>query len=138
MQDLLEHRRVKVIVFNDCSDNSKELAHTAAPYWFRYGDNAADLAGLKASARVSFYSSAILGLPRNLLQMVRPNGPLRPEEEIMWTWKPAGFDDLPNLANPALRLGSAGLSARSGRPLPAFVPEPAAQPDDVSVYSDAT
>ena len=138
MKDLLEHRNVRVIVFNDCSSGTGNNAHTAAPYWFRLGDNAEDIVGLPLNSRVSFYSSAILGMPRNLLGMVRTNLPAVPMEELTWTWRPTGFTNLPNLSNPSARLGAAGLYTKTGRTFPAYVPQNGAGPEDVRLYSEAT
>ena len=88
MQDLLRHRKVRVIVFYDLSEGAANAAHLRAPFWFRQADNADALAGLPARSKPSFYACAVLGMPRNLLGLLRANLPAIPSDEISWEISP--------------------------------------------------
>jgi len=72
MQDLLQNRRVKVLVFND-ECQAYNVPNPYARHWFRFGENGADLAGFPGRIQSDYYFAAILGLPRNLLDLLRPN-----------------------------------------------------------------
>jgi hypothetical protein len=130
MRDLLEHRKVHVIVFSDCSTGAGNTAHPQAPAWFRLGDDAGGLAGLTWRSKISFYTSTILGMPRNVLSMLRTNLPAVASDEISWT----GFE---HVGNPSLRLGSLALRMRLGQPFTDFTPQTSARPADVRIYSEA-
>jgi hypothetical protein len=83
-QDLLHHRKVRMIVFCDLSPDTTDIAHHHASRWFRFGDNAEALAGLPLESKASFYASAILGLPRNLAGLVRGNLAAIPSNKPDW------------------------------------------------------
>jgi len=77
-QDLLQHRKVRMILFSDLScdlgpGGSSDIAHHQTSYWFRFADNAEALAGLPLKSKASFYASAVLGMPRNLVGLLRSN-----------------------------------------------------------------
>lgn len=72
-QDLLAHRKVRMLVFYD--ENPQGSRNNQIPTLFRFGENAAALNGLPWRDRSLYYSAAIIGLPRNLLALVRPNLP---------------------------------------------------------------
>ncbi len=73
-KDLLEHRQVKMIVFYDeCQFFNKP--NPLAPVWFRFGDDNASLAGLPLDRRLNYYFAAIIGMPKNLLSLVRSHRP---------------------------------------------------------------
>jgi hypothetical protein len=131
MRDLLECRKVHVIVFSDCSTGAGNTAHLRAPAWFRLADNSGDLAGLAWRSRISFYTSAILGMPRNLLGLLRTNLPALSSDEISWT----GFE---HVGNPSLRLGSLALRMRVDQPFTDYAPQTSARPSGVRIYSEAT
>ena len=73
-QDLLAHRRVRMLVIYD--ENPLVSRNAQIPTLFRFGDNAAMLDGLPWSDRSLYYSAAIIGLPRNLLALFRSNLPV--------------------------------------------------------------
>lgn len=131
MQDLLKHRKVSVIVFSDLSPGAANKAHPRATAWFRLADNAGALDGLSVMAKISFYTSAILGMPRNALGLVRTNLPAIDSDEVSWI----GFD---HIKNPAHRLGSLALQKRLDQPFAAYMPHTSASAADVCVYSEAT
>jgi hypothetical protein len=131
MQDLLQHRKARVIVFPDCSAGAGNTAHPWAPFFFRLADNAEGIAGLAFRSKISFYTSAILGMPRNLLGLLRTNLPAIASDEISWP----GFT---HVKNPAQRLGSLALRMRMGQTFADYTPQAGARPSDVCVYSEAT
>lgn len=73
-QDLLAHRKVKLLVFYD-EVNAPGARNSAAATWFRWGENAPALKGLPFRDQSLYYLSALMGLPRNVLALVRPNLP---------------------------------------------------------------
>ncbi len=84
-QDLLEHRKIRMLVFNDLKFiDGQDFAHHQAIYWFRFGDNAAALTGLPLKSKASFYATAIIGMPQNLLDLVRSNLAITPSNDAHW------------------------------------------------------
>ncbi len=73
-KDLLEHRRVRLLVFYD----EKVVAgrNPATITLFRFSDHSADLAGLPLVDQGLYYGSAMFGMPRNLLELLRHSLPL--------------------------------------------------------------
>jgi len=114
-QDLLEHRRVRMLVFNDMSPAWTDTAHAQALHWFRYADNAGDLAGLDGRAKASFYTSTILGLPRSLIGALRPDLGVTSDGEISW-------GEYSHVANPARQLGSLSQRHSMFAPFADFTP----------------
>jgi hypothetical protein len=130
-QDLLRRRKVRMIVFCDLSPGGANAAHAWAPFWFRWADNAESLSGVPMRSKVSFYASAILGMPRTLLCWLRPNLAAVPSDEISWP----GF---PHVLNPSRRLGSLALRMKLGQAFVDYTPPTNAMPSEVLVYSEAT
>jgi len=110
-QDLLQQRKVHMIIICDLSSGAYDAAHREASYWFRFADNAEALAGLPIKSKASFYASAILGMPRNLIGLVRPNLPPIPLDKNQVAWNHSPTD---------------------------YTPPTTADPSQVLVYSDAT
>jgi hypothetical protein len=108
-QDLLQRRKVHTIVFCDLSPGAYDTAHHQTSYWFRFADNADALAGLPLQSKASFYASAILGMPRNLVSLLRPNLPAIPSDKTAWNHSPTDY-----------------------------TPHTITGPSDVRVYSEAT
>jgi hypothetical protein len=137
-QDLLAHRRVKMIVFYD--ENPGGGRNAAEISWFRWADNSAALTGQNLREQSLFYFAAIVGMPRNLLCLVRPNLPAPFVTDKKNYWETAA-----NSPNPALQLGC--LSVRKGfapsalaaaAPFEPFQPQTGARPADAIVFSPAT
>jgi len=105
MQDLLQHRKVRMIVVNDLSTLTSNLAQMQSWYWFRFGENSEALKGLPLRSKMSYYSTSMIGMPRDILGLIRSNLPVIPGPEMSWP----GY---PHVPNPALRLGS--LAMRMG------------------------
>ena len=105
-RDLLEHRHVRMLVIND-EFLADDTPHRAAHRWFRYGDDAAALDGLPWRGKAALYGGAVLGLPRNLLALLRQDRSWNDENPIPSVWK--SFYRAPD---PGTRLGA--LSAHVG------------------------
>jgi hypothetical protein len=134
-QDLLAHRKVRLLVFYDEDNVLKGYRNTQAPIWFRYGDNAGALAGLPLMEKTLFYFAAIIGAPRNLLGLLRPNLPL-----ALTSSTPNYMETLFHTPNPATRLGSVAAQltcnpTADGQPFEAFTPHTETSPADVCIYS---
>ena len=110
-QDLLQQRKVHMILICDLSSGAYDTAHREASYWFRFADNAEALAGLPFKSKASFYASAIVGMPRNLIGLLRPNMPPIPLEKNHPAWNQSPTN---------------------------FTPHTSVNPSDVRVYSEAT
>ncbi len=131
-KDLLERRKVRMIVFSTEGMGDRNSPHVQAPFWFRFSENAGDLAGVSLRSQVSFYSCAMLGAPRTLLSMVRPNGPVFHVEDIISA-------HATRMRNPADRMGSfANPERRDFKPFTEFVPPATGLASSVLAYSEAT
>lgn len=132
-RDLLAHRKVKLLVFIGEGIEFKNIRNAQTPIWFRFGDDASQLAHLPLSEQIFLYSAAVVGVPRNLLATISPVIPLDPY---------SGSNHIEaayNAENPASRLGAVSArleSTASAFNLP-FQPMilPAARDADVVIYS---
>lgn len=138
-RDLVAHRPVKLIVFYDENPTSKNR-NARATFLFRWGEDADLLSGLMISDQALYYDASIIGMPRSLLNLVRPNleAPLVADRPNYWEEVVLG-------GNPATQLGC--LSVRRGytpnqmaiaAPFVPFAPVTSASPADALVYSPAT
>jgi hypothetical protein len=75
-QDLLQHRRVHQLVFYD--EKIQNFRNAAFTSLFRFGENARSLSGLSLSDKGLFYCASVIGMPRDLLGLLRPNIPAEP------------------------------------------------------------
>ena len=136
-QDLLQRRKVRLLVFYDEVNPraSPNLPHRLAFRWFRFGDNRAALDGLSIRDKASYYAAAILGLPRNLLNLVRSN---LPEDKPAAERTRSGIYHM--AADPADRLGSAAIDLEYNKlqPVADYQPYSTAKPSDVCIYSPTT
>jgi len=135
-QDLLEHRKVNTIVFTDVAGKGDTPPHEASPYLFRLADNAECLDGTPLEDIPQYYFAAILGMPRNILSIIRPNlsGNVFSSERL----RIFGVHNQP-VQNPSDRLGSLALT--EGFNFSQFVeytPISKASPSDACIYSPAT
>jgi hypothetical protein len=137
-QDLLEHRKVHMLVFYD--DQGTNDPHVHAWQIVRYADNGKDLSGLPLSSRIAYYYGAIVGMPRNLFSLIHPDKPfyLGPKMIQFLRWNGAAPD--------LQKLPSDNLGAESDREnyfdgastFTPYTPPPTANPPDALVYSDIT
>lgn len=138
-QDLLEHRKVRTLVFYDVY-GELDIPNLQAPHLFRFGDDAEVLAGLPMPVQASYYFAAILGMPRNLLGLTRFNLPAD-----LFSSKKNFWEINHHAANPAARLGALTSQLGFGINFPAdnapfidFTPHTDVQPSDVCIYSPET
>jgi len=133
-RDLLQHRRVKMLVIQD-EFAGTPIPHFAASRLFRFADDAEVLRGLPLNVQAGFYAEAIRGMPRNLLGLVRPNLPVDASPGRTNAWE--GFYHAPGIES---RLGT--LTARIGfdydPEFADFTPATPALPAEVRVYSAET
>jgi hypothetical protein len=133
-RDLLDHRRVHTLVIYD-EDPGRNAPHTNSSRWFRIGEQSEALAGLPWMSRATLYGVAVLGTPRQLLSLVRPNLVEDPASgrPNCWTTR---------YRAPDLARERGALKARLGFDYnPDYVPFPArseATPADAVVYSANT
>jgi hypothetical protein len=132
--DLLEHRHVRVLVFYD-EDRGLDTPHPHSSRWFRIGENSEALDGLPVIQKAALYGGAVLGMPRHLLSLVRPN--LMEDPENCRTNFFNTYYHAPNLARNfgALR---AKLGFNVSPIFTEYEPKTSATPADAIVYSDAT
>lgn len=133
-RDLLERRRVKVMVIYDESRNG-DASHTHASRWFLIGPDSEVLPGLPTKAQARLYAGAVLGMPRHLLSLTRPNLLEDPEQ-----CRPNFWNTYYRAPNVALQRGA--LNARLAYNVsPDFVEFNAsglASPEDFRIHSDQT
>lgn len=140
-KDLLENRKVKMIVFYD-EVQSIDQPNSLAPIWFRFGDDGDSLKGLPLKRQLPYYFASILGAPKNILDLIRSNLPA--------DMSPAKMDYVDNNVyfsdDIVKRLGS--LAGHNGfnfsklyndyGPFVEYTPHNKAQPSDAVVYSSTT
>jgi len=137
-QDLLSHRKVRMLVFYDEDNVLKNYRNTQSPIWFRFGDNFEALTGLPFNEKAELYFSAIIGLPRNLLALTSPILPMP-----LVSTEPNYMEKMFHTLNPSKRLGSvsAELScspAADGQPFVPFRPYVKIQPEETLIYNTNT
>jgi len=132
-RDLLQHRRVHTLVIDD--EGFDSTPHNHSSRWFRIGDNTEALADLPLDSKIALYGGAVLGMPRLLVSLVRPDlldDPFKARDTF--------WDNYYRAPNVAANLGA--LRARIGWGVtPDFVPykpQKHAMPADVVLYSAAT
>lgn len=137
-KDLLEHRRVKTIVFYD--ESAITSPAKGAEYWFRYGDNAAMLKNLPFADQAYYYFAAMVGMPRNLLELLTPNLPEATNNPV-----PNYYVEHYSAPNPEERLGAVlarqgirDLGHKDHEPFVPGHPRTGLTPADARVYSPAT
>ena len=137
-QDLLQNRKVHLLVSYD-SYNDTNLPHENAACWFRLGDNYEALRGLSFRLKVCYYFASVLGMPRNLLSLIRSNLP----GDLIYSKKSYWEDDKKTENIPSLlgaisaRRGFAATPSGDPDPFVEYLPQTGIKPSDVSVYSGA-
>lgn len=77
MRDVLEHRRVKMIVMTFSGPRRiSDRPHVQLHNLLRWGEHPEMLDGLRFSHRASIYASCVLDGPRQLLKLLRPERPI--------------------------------------------------------------
>jgi hypothetical protein len=74
LRDYLEHHHATLIVWNQPQANAfNNEPHVQSYHWVRYGQYNDAWKGLPPLFRVYLYAEMVLGAPRELLSMIRPN-----------------------------------------------------------------
>ncbi|MCZ2078825.1 MAG: hypothetical protein LC130_27990 [Bryobacterales bacterium] len=74
LRDILERRKVRMVVLSMPIFRQKdELPHVQSYRWLLYGEDEPSLHGLPARNRLTSYAGNVLGAPRHLLSLVRPD-----------------------------------------------------------------
>jgi hypothetical protein len=139
-KDLLQNRRVKMmVIYDECQ--TYDQPNSLAPNFFRLADDADSLAGLPLRLKLDYYDAAILGVPKNLLCLLRSALPAD-----MSPAKMDYVDGLYDADNIVLRLGS--IASHHGfnfsalfddyGPFIPYTPDNGITPSDVAVYSPET
>ena len=134
--DLLDHRRVRMLVIDE-EHYTTDTPHLLSSRWFRMGEHSEVLDGLPWTGRAGLYGNAVLGMPRHLLSLVRPN---RLEDPAYYIPNSLTLSVLYNAPNIAEQLGAL-RACRAFHDLPDFSPyQPpsTATASDVVIYSEAT
>jgi hypothetical protein len=136
-QDLLEHRRVRMLVIDD-DNNEADQPHLLAPRMFRFGDNAPALEGLPWSLQAAYYFGSVMGLPRNLLAMAHTNRPADLQASTYWQRHSHAANIADNLGSFTTRIGyRSGLDLKP-EPFVDYTPDTGVQPSAVCIHSPAT
>jgi hypothetical protein len=133
-RDLLDHRHVHTLVIYDES-STENVPQLNSSRWFRVGESADALRGLPLSGRLGLYGGGVLGTPRRLLSVLRPDlleNPDRDRTDFWTTYYRA--------APLAERRGSlrAGLAYGFSPYFVAHVPPVQASPSDALQYGNET
>jgi len=74
LRAMLARRRVRMVLTSTPSFTMDDtLPHLQSHRWMLYGTDDADLAGLGWRDRLTFHAQTVLGLPRHLVSLLRPN-----------------------------------------------------------------
>lgn len=138
-QDLLEHRKVRMLVFDDVFAES-DRPHLLAPHWFRFGDNAQTLEGLPQRTKAAYYFAAVLGMPRALLSLVRPSLPaeLDSKKKTFWEVRAKELNPVAQLGAGTARIGFRPDPKSDAAPFVEYAPQTGIRATSVCVYSPAT
>lgn len=130
-RDVLEHRKVHMIVFCDMTILAANTPHPMASSLFRWPERGEDLAGLQLHPRAAFYGAAVLGMPKNLLGRLRSNLPPLDSAEF----SSPNHDPMPN---PFGRLGALSYRHTEGRPFVEFAPATIPDKSNFRIYGQST
>jgi hypothetical protein len=141
--DLLAHRKVKMLVIDDFYDNGYDVPHPLATRLFRFGENAEALDGLPIHSQAAYYLASIVGMPHNLLGLVRANFPpdLSGDKKLFPEIEENALNPVTQLGALTEQLGFSPNRAAFASFHPAFVaftPQNGIRPSDVSIYSPET
>lgn len=137
-RDLLQHRKVRMLIFSDVTglNGVQKTPHKQAWRWFRYAEDSAELTGLSLQARMTYYYGSILGMPHNLLSLLRINqAPVETPE------KEQELEQDHHWLMPTHRFGSLAMQISfDNQPdrFSKFTPVTDVKPSDFTIYSQET
>jgi len=135
-RDLMAHRKVRMLVFYD--ENNPGNRSASPIFWFRFGEDAGLLAGLPARDQSLFYFAALIGMPKNLLALVRPNvpAPLVSNPPNYWEQHYASASTVKLLGCTCSELGfNYDTLSDNFTAFTPFIPHTGATPADTEIYS---
>lgn len=135
-KDLLAYRKVRLLVIYD--DYNPQNRNKASTVWFRFQEDAAALIGLPIKDEADFYLTSLIGTPRNLLCLLRPNLPADPGQANYWTTRYRSISLTTNLGSTTSELEFNQIDAKPPVPFTSYIPETGATPADACIYSPAT
>ena len=138
-KELLAHRHVNTIVFYDeCSGGIPYEVNKYSALWFRFGEGAGVVGGLPWRVQANYYYAAIIGIPRNLLELLSANLPTVPNEQLTGG---LAFLRSPNpemnLGCYRVHLGFHDFSTDLNTNFVPFIPPPLANPADIQKFNPA-
>jgi hypothetical protein len=137
-KDLLERRRVGMLVIYDENPQVGHYRNPQIPALFRYAEDADVLSGLTLSEQAMYYCSAVLGMPKNLLSRCRLNlpFPLTTMPASCWEQRRGSGNIVKQLGCARAELGF-DYNRTDVRPATfvPFQPHNGVTPADVQVYS---
>ena len=136
-KDLLEHRKLRLLVIDD-DFNESDRPHLLAAKMFRQGDNAPDVEGLPAWLRAQYYSAAVAGMPRNLLSLARTNLPADLKASSYWEIHSRAESIPDQLGAITARIGFRSSPQAAPESFTNYVPETDIEPRAVCFLSPAT
>lgn len=136
-KDLLEHRRVRMLVIDD-NFNSSDQPHLLASRMFRFGDAAGTLDGLSPQIQAAYYFASIAGMPRNLTSMVRPNLPADMNAPNYWETRSHAANFAERLGAITARIGFRENPSAEPEPFVEFAPQTGTPSPGVYIYSSDT
>ena len=126
LRDLLRHRHVGMVVLSPPHPGSEsDRPHTQAFRWLQFGADPAVTAGLTLRSQLAVYAAEVLGAPRQLLSVIRPNRVAAGEDQdvlaglgskqVEQGFHGAPFVRVAPLAAPAVAADSMILSPQTAR-----------------------
>lgn len=140
-QDLLQHRKVKLLVFYDEKVEGGELGRNCAlTSLFRFGEQASVISGLPLKDQAFYYFAALIGMPKTLLSLIRPNLPAELFSDRPGFIKPEKWESALAPANLGANPIRRGFKLFSEPEYPPFAPYQPTLTDDSSssLYSPSS
>jgi hypothetical protein len=136
-QDLMEHRQVKLLVFDDdCGDSDEP--HPLTPRLYRFGEDPQALDGLPDAVKAEFYYASIVGMPHNLLELARNNLPADLTAHSYWEFRGHAPNLADHLGSIRTQMGFQDGTGGDADPFVVYHPNNGVQSSDVCVYGPQT
>jgi hypothetical protein len=140
-KDLLDHRHVKTLVFYDeCSGKTPNEVQQFVTHWFRFRENGGMLSGLPVADRATYYFASVIGMPRNLLELVTPNL-LRDTNSTRISnhfWEKGAIDPATRLGCMSTRTCFDPITGEINTSFVPYVPPTKVTATDIRIYTPAT
>jgi hypothetical protein len=128
-----------LVFYDECSGPILYEIHQQAPRWFRFGEDGGVLGGLPFRYQAVYYYAAVIGMPRNVLELLVSNLPNNPNSQMT-----GPFARL-HAANPENTLGCIGAHLclatyedHNYTNYAPYVPRNDVMPSDLCIFSPAT